>query len=122
MLASKVWEDQAVWTADFLRVFPRLTVSDLNELEKEYLTGLQFMVNLKASVYAKYYFELRSLSEKDQDHFPVKPLTEEGKQRLELRSRGLEQKITDLAAGQKKLRRSESVDHVDFRPRLVSLN
>jgi hypothetical protein len=34
--------------------------------------------------YAKYYFELRSLSERDPKHFPLKPLDKEGQLRLEV--------------------------------------
>lgn len=84
ILASKVWEDQAVWNVDFLNVFPNLTVDDLNQLERHYLNSLQFNVSLKASVYAKYYFELRALSERDSQHFPLKPLDKEGQKRLEV--------------------------------------
>jgi len=84
ILASKVWEDQAVWNVDFLNVFPNVTVDDLNKLERHYLDALQFNVSLKGSVYAKYYFELRSLSERDAKHFPLKPLDKEGQLRLEV--------------------------------------
>jgi len=37
--------------------------------------------------YAKYYYELRALSEKDHAHFPVKPLDEDGLKKIEDRSR-----------------------------------
>jgi len=80
VLASKVWEDLAVWNADFLTFFPGLQISDLNLLEKELLTSLDFVVGLKASLYAKYYFDLRTLSEKNEINFPLRPLlTSEGK-------------------------------------------
>lgn len=82
-----MWEDQAVWNVDFLNVFPNLTVDDLNQLERHYLNSLQFNVSLKASVYAKYYFELRALSERDSQHFPLKPLDKEGQKRLEVSHR-----------------------------------
>uniref|UniRef100_A0A1I8F733 USP domain-containing protein n=1 Tax=Macrostomum lignano TaxID=282301 RepID=A0A1I8F733_9PLAT len=51
LLASKVWDDQAV-TAK---------VEDMNELERKYLELIQFNINVPAPVYARYYFELRSL-------------------------------------------------------------
>jgi len=57
------------------------------------LTKLQFCLSLKASVYAKYYFELRSLSERDEEHFPLLPLDENGQHRLEMRSHGLEKQL-----------------------------
>jgi len=105
ILASKVWEDQAVWNVDFLNVFPNLTVKDLNALEREVLNGLQFNVALKASVYAKYYFELRALSERDSQHFPLEPLSKEAQDRLEQRSLGAE-----TSAKKKRITRSKSVE------------
>lgn len=105
ILASKVWEDQAVWNVDFLNVFSNLTVKDLNALEREVLNGLQFNVSLKASVYAKYYFELRALSERDSQHFPLEPLDKEQQDRLEARSLGAE-----TSAKKKRITRSMSVE------------
>jgi len=90
ILASKVWEDQAVWNVDFLSVFPQVTVSDLNQLEKKVLAFLSFNVSLKRSAYAKYFFELRNYSTLGEDQFPLKPLDKEQQQRLEQRSEGLE--------------------------------
>jgi hypothetical protein len=105
ILASKVWEDQAVWNVDFVSVFPKVTVKDLNNLERNMLNALQFNVSLKASVYAKYYFELRSLSDRDPQHFPLKPLDKDGAARLEEKSHTMEKK-----AKPKKVTRSQSLD------------
>jgi len=92
LLAAKVWEDLAVWNVDWLEgTFPNLKVQDLNLLEKEFLSALQFTVSLKSSVYAKYYFDLRALSDVDNEHFPVKPLDYEGALALEAKSKGLEE-------------------------------
>jgi len=91
VLSSKVWEDLAVWNVDFLTVFPNLNLQDLNRLEREYLSCLQFTVSLTSSVYAKYYFELRALSDKTEEHFPLKPLDAKGASQLEARSIGLEE-------------------------------
>jgi len=117
IVASKVWEDQAVWNSDFLRAFPHLNVKDLNELERAYLTKLQFCLTLKASVYAKYYFELRALSEKDEEHFPMRPLDEKDQHRLEMRSIGLERQLSI----KKPILRSESADHYELPARPVTL-
>lgn len=46
-----MWEDLAVWNADFVSLFPGLSVSDLNTLEREMLTALDYVVGLKASMY-----------------------------------------------------------------------
>lgn len=92
ILASKVWEDLAVWNADFLCHFPNLDIDDLNRLEREFLMHLQFTVSLTASVYAKYYFELRALSDITSDNFPLSPLDKSKAQTLEAKSKGLEEK------------------------------
>jgi hypothetical protein len=91
ILASKVWEDQAVWNVDFLAVFPAMTVKDLGRLEAKFLNLLKFSVGLKASTYAKYYFELRKhfMSESE---FPLQPLDKEGQKRLEMRSQSEQEK------------------------------
>jgi len=93
ILASKIWEDVAVWNVDFLQVFPNVDVSDLNRLEREYLGLLQFTVSLSASVYAKYYFDLRALSDLTEDNFPLSPLSDKGISLLEAKSRGAEEEI-----------------------------
>mmetsp|Transcript_29318 Transcript_29318/g.73755 ORF Transcript_29318/g.73755 Transcript_29318/m.73755 type:complete len:250 (-) Transcript_29318:68-817(-) len=90
ILASKVWEDQAVWNVDFQSVFPQVGVKDLAQLEKKFLYLLQYNVSLKASLYAKYYFELRSLAEQDHKQFKLKPLDKDSAHRLEARSMGAE--------------------------------
>jgi hypothetical protein len=102
LLASKVWEDLAVHNRDMLRVFPQMKLRDVLELEHAFLEHLQFTVSLKASVYAKYYFELRTLSELDELSFPLKPLSEEGAVMMEARSRGAERKVAEKLAQDKK--------------------
>jgi hypothetical protein len=88
ILASKVWEDQAVWNVDFLNVFPYISVDDLNRIERQYLNAIQYMVTLKSSVYTKYFLDLRSLSEKS--NFPMDPLSEEQLKNLEIKSQNIE--------------------------------
>ncbi|KAL6069528.1 Cyclin Y [Balamuthia mandrillaris] len=104
ILASKVWEDQAVWNVDFLSVFPNVDVNDLNKLEKYFLELVGYNVSLKASEYAKYYFELRELAEKDSKHFPLEPLTTQGAARLEERAKETEQRVKSTL----KLKRTSS--------------
>jgi len=103
ILASKVWEDQAVWNVDFLNVFPTLNVGDLNLLERETLDLLQYNVSMHASMYAKYYFELRDLSDLPQNAFPLKPLDKERARLLEERSQGVEKRARNV-------QRSASID------------
>ena len=60
-------------------------LSDRNELERQFLELLQFNINVPSSVYAKYYFDLRSLSESNNLSFPLEPLSRDKAQKLEVR-------------------------------------
>eukprot|EP01095_Lingulamoeba_sp_RSL-Kostka_P000509 TRINITY_DN107_c1_g2_i1.p1 TRINITY_DN107_c1_g2~~TRINITY_DN107_c1_g2_i1.p1 ORF type:complete len:154 (-),score=40.39 TRINITY_DN107_c1_g2_i1:163-624(-) len=112
ILASKVWEDQAVWNVDFLSVFPTVTVKDLGQLEKILLRLLQYNVSLKSSLYTKYYFELRSLNE---ESFPLEPLNKEGAKRLEANSQSEEERYKEeMNAQSQRLVRSKSLNELDI--------
>ncbi|KAJ1567641.1 hypothetical protein HK405_005287 [Cladochytrium tenue] len=61
MLASKVWDDHAVWNVDFCQIFPDIDVTYLNELERWYLRSMGYNVSVKLSTYAQTFFELHEL-------------------------------------------------------------
>jgi hypothetical protein len=65
-----------------------------NELERQFLEMLQFNINVPSSVYAKYYFDLRTLAEANELSFPGEPLSKERAQKLEAMSRVCEDKVT----------------------------
>lgn len=118
ILASKVWEDQAVWNVDFLELFPLATPNDLGQLEKKILSLLSFDVSLSASDYARIYFDLRAQSAATEEHFvELKPLNKDGEATLELKTTNYSMKHT------KKLHRSSgSVDDITAKiksPRVI---
>uniref|UniRef100_A0A1A8IUE2 Cyclin Y n=2 Tax=Nothobranchius kuhntae TaxID=321403 RepID=A0A1A8IUE2_NOTKU len=110
LLASKVWDDQAVWNADYCQILKDTTVKDINELERQFLELLEFNTNVPSSVYAKYYFDLRSLSEANNLRFPLEPLSREKAQKLEAISRLCDDGYRDVRRAARK--RSASVDHL----------
>ncbi len=91
IVADKVFEDYAVWNADFVSMFPRSDIGDINALEREFLNRIQFGTSVGAGEYAKYYFALRELSE-HKDALPAKPLTDAQAKRLETASQQLQDK------------------------------
>uniref|UniRef100_A0A3B4ZRU4 Cyclin-Y-like n=1 Tax=Stegastes partitus TaxID=144197 RepID=A0A3B4ZRU4_9TELE len=110
LLASKVWDDQAVWNVDYCQILKDITVEDMNELERQFLELLQFNINVPSSVYAKYYFDLRSLSESNNLSFPLEPLSRDKAQKLEAISRLCDDKYKDVRRAARK--RSASVDNL----------
>eukprot|EP01118_Nematostelium_gracile_P003540 TRINITY_DN1410_c0_g1_i1.p1 TRINITY_DN1410_c0_g1~~TRINITY_DN1410_c0_g1_i1.p1 ORF type:complete len:332 (-),score=77.56 TRINITY_DN1410_c0_g1_i1:121-1116(-) len=88
LLAAKVWEDESRFNVDFAQMFVKLSVAELNRLERYLLEQLQYNVTVKASQYAQYYFELRALS--DVDNFSLSPLDKESLDKLEHRT-GIQQ-------------------------------
>jgi len=79
-----VWEDLAVWNVDFISIFKNLSIKDLGILEKHLLRFLEYNVSVPSSLYAKYYFELRELAEKNSKTFPLTPLDKERAEQLEV--------------------------------------
>ncbi|XP_035475004.1 cyclin-Y isoform X1 [Scophthalmus maximus] len=110
LLASKVWDDQAVWNVDYCQILKDITVEDMNELERQFLELLQFNINVPSSVYAKYYFDLRSMAEANNLCFPLEPLSRDKAQKLEAISRLCDDKYKDLKKQAKK--RSVSADNL----------
>uniref|UniRef100_A0A2K6MV78 Cyclin-like domain-containing protein n=1 Tax=Rhinopithecus bieti TaxID=61621 RepID=A0A2K6MV78_RHIBE len=94
LLASKVLDDQAVWTVDYCQILKDITVEDMNEMERHFSELLQFNINVPASVYAKHYFD--SLADDNNLNFLFSPLSKERARNLEAISRLCEDK--DLCA------------------------
>ncbi|XP_077451036.1 cyclin-Y-like protein 1 [Stigmatopora argus] len=110
LLASKVWDDQAVWNVDYCQILKEITVEDVNEMERQFLELLQFNINVPASVYAKYYFDLRLLADNNNFAFPLEPLSNKQAKKLEAISRLCEDQYKDL--NKSFLRRSASADNL----------
>ena len=55
-----------------------------NELERQVLELLQFNINVPSSVYAKYYFHLRSLADAHEIIIPSQPLSKDRALKLEV--------------------------------------
>ncbi|RHZ19404.1 hypothetical protein DYB37_003463 [Aphanomyces astaci] len=64
LLASKVWQDLSSWNVEISNVYPQFPLHSINRLERLFLHYIQWDLYISGSVYAKYYFALRSLTEK----------------------------------------------------------
>jgi len=64
LLASKVWQDLSSWNIEFSSVYPQFSLESINKLELNFLRNVKWDLYISSSSYAKYYFALRSLVEK----------------------------------------------------------
>jgi hypothetical protein len=64
LLSSKVWQDMSTWNAEFSSVFPQFSLRSINRLERLFVNQIRWDLYISSSLYAKYYFALRSLYEK----------------------------------------------------------
>ena len=65
LVGQKVWDDKFLSNADFAFIYPFFTTQEINLLEQKFLELLSYNVTITSGLYAKYYFELRSLSKND---------------------------------------------------------
>lgn len=82
IVAQKVWDDKSLLNVDFSVICSAYSLKDINRLEKQFLELVQYNVSISASLYASYYFELRTLCEKQERDWSLKPLTEEQQRNL----------------------------------------
>jgi hypothetical protein len=64
LLASKVWQDLSSWNIEFASVYPQFSLEAINRLELNFLRNVKWDLYISSSLYAKYYFALRALVEK----------------------------------------------------------
>jgi len=103
LLAQKVWDDKCLANVDFPSIWSHavpgadnelLNLRAINVLELTALRLLQYDLHVSSSLYAKYYFEVRTLYDKNQKAkgkkkvkaMQMKPLTKVQARRLEARS------------------------------------
>lgn len=102
LVAQKVWDDRYLSNDDFAYIYPFFVTKEINKLEQKFLELIQYNVTVKASLYAKYYFELRSLFKDSQKEFPLKPLDNKDCKRLELRSEKYQDAFVEATEAKKR--------------------
>jgi len=90
IIAQKMWEDTAFKTSSFVSLVPGVTKKELRDMEWRLLGLIKFDIFIKASLYTKYYFELRQMYKElglELGEMSVnKPLTNVKERQLEERS------------------------------------
>lgn len=52
------------WNIEIAQIFPQFTLQNINLLERTFCHHIKWDLYISSSLYAKYYFALRSLTEK----------------------------------------------------------
>uniref|UniRef100_G1Q863 Cyclin N-terminal domain-containing protein n=1 Tax=Myotis lucifugus TaxID=59463 RepID=G1Q863_MYOLU len=104
-VAYELWDKQALWDVPYCQLINNIiTVEDMNEIEMQFLNYIQFDTDIPASLFAKYYFDLRYVSHRNN----LLHLCKERAQNPEAISRGGQEKDLCKAA----IERSFSADNV----------
>jgi len=75
MVSQKVWDDKYLSNADFSYIYPFFDTKQLNKLELKFLEMIQYNVHIKDSLYAQYFFELKSLFPEENSPKPLNAYT-----------------------------------------------
>ncbi|EHH31630.1 hypothetical protein EGK_12733 [Macaca mulatta] len=92
LLASKVWRSRGLCSVDDSQNPKDIAAENMSKMEKCFLELLEFNIHVSASVYAKYYFDLRALANDYDLYFLFTFLHKDKAQRLEAMSRLCEYK------------------------------
>eukprot|EP00826_Nyctotherus_ovalis_P004797 TRINITY_DN11061_c0_g1_i9.p1 TRINITY_DN11061_c0_g1~~TRINITY_DN11061_c0_g1_i9.p1 ORF type:complete len:383 (-),score=98.62 TRINITY_DN11061_c0_g1_i9:145-1173(-) len=96
VLGSKVWDDESFENVHFTKAFPDVTLKEINELERVYLHLLEYRMHINGSEYAKYYFILRTVAEKSNMKFPLKPMNIDEVIKLQTKAQKMENTIKEI--------------------------
>ena len=93
ILAQKVWDDRSLHNVDFSFFCPMFTLKEINFLEKKFLELIDYDVSISASLYASYYFQLRTLCQRVDREFSLKPMDIDTAAKLEARGVAYKEKF-----------------------------
>lgn len=63
ILSSKYWEEWGYWNSDFAEI-TEFDVKDINRMESQAISLLEYKLFVSAHLYSQYYFEVRALYRK----------------------------------------------------------
>ncbi|XP_064239116.1 cyclin-Y-like protein 1B isoform X2 [Aotus nancymaae] len=113
LLASKIWKNHHHWGVDDGQNPKDVAVKTLSKIEQCFLELLDFDICVSASVYVKYYFDLRALAYHHDVYFTFSFLHQEKAQKLKAMSRLCEYR--DLHHDVAVMRRAISMDSIGIR-------
>lgn len=64
MLSVKIWDDCAVFNADFVQIFPDIDLSRMNLVERHFLHGLKYNIGVSCKEFATTFLQLQRQHDK----------------------------------------------------------
>ena len=110
ILAQKVWDDRSLHNVDFSIFCPMFTLKEINFLEKKFLELIDFDVSISASIYASYFFQLRTLCQRVDRDFTLQPMDVDSAAKLEARGVAYQHKLRDDHGASRK-NKSDNIIH-----------
>lgn len=101
ILAQKVWDDRSLHNIDFSVFCPMFTLKEINHLEKKFLELIDYDVSVNSSLYASYYFQLRTLCQRENREFTLQPMEPSMSAALEARGIAYTSKFKSANADKK---------------------
>jgi len=111
ILAQKVWDDRSLHNIDFSVFCPMFTLKEINFLEKKFLELIDFDVSISASLYASYYFQLRTLCQRVDREFNLRPMDIEAAAKLEARGLAYQNQFKTENGGNARKHQSDNMIH-----------
>jgi len=109
ILAQKVWDDRSLHNVDFSTFCPMFTLKEINHLEMKFLELIDYDVSISSSLYASYYFQLRTLCQRENRSFSLAPISVENAAKLEARGLAYQAKFSKQAG-----RTWQSANNIDL--------
>lgn len=95
LMASKVWQDLSSWNSEISQIYPQFSLQAINQLEMIFCKEIQWDLYISSQAYAKYYFALRSLNEKQdfRKNYTLMMVNAPGAEHIQERTEGIKQEI-----------------------------
>lgn len=99
VLASKIWDDESYENVNFADVFSNISLREINAMESTLLNLIDFKVGINKSEYAKFYFLLRTFSDRKSRSFPLVPLDVDTVRKVQSTNNTAESKLREVHDG-----------------------
>ncbi|KAL0246388.1 hypothetical protein GEMRC1_007600 [Eukaryota sp. GEM-RC1] len=73
LCSQKCWEDESFYNSDYNKLYPELTIAEVNDLERSFLALIDFDLSISPELYSKYQKHLQLLYNNELDLMDASP-------------------------------------------------